>query len=349
MSTPPRPRQVTVAGWLVMLGGIAVVVSVWEQISGLRTLDSQAVWQKVLDQPPLSGSGVSLDQVLDVVQALAMVAGACAAAAVILGWHALQRSRPALIALTVVSVPLFLAGLASGAVFPTVVVVAVVMLWLQPSRDWYAGRERPVTPSPRPVDPAGTAAHRAHQVNPVHQAHPSHQAGTPVPPPPAGYRMMPSREHAQAAVSTRPGAVTVAAVITWVSAALMVVLLVVSVVAVSTQPATAWRDAVKDYPQLSQDGYTSGDLVTSMVVVAVLGIVWMLAAAAMALLVWLRIAWARTVLMVLASVSALVLLFATFVSPAASVPMIGAVLVVALLMRPDVVRWLDGRRSRVSP
>ena len=43
-----------------------------------------------------------------------MVAGGCAAAAAILGYHVLQRSRGARIALTVLAVPLFVSGLVTG-------------------------------------------------------------------------------------------------------------------------------------------------------------------------------------------------------------------------------------------
>lgn len=315
-----------------MLGAAAVLVTVWAQVAGLRSLDSQDSWRRLLDEPPLAGSGVTLGQVLDVVHVLAMVAGACAVAAVILGWHALQRSRPALIALTIVSVPLFLAGLTSSAVFPTVVLVAVVMLWLQPARDWYAGREQPpasTRPSAAPARPSSAPVVRP----------PAPAAGetSAPPPPPAGYQLLTTMPRE---ARVRPGAVVAAAAITWVVAALGAILLVAATVDVAARPAQVWQQALSSYPELSQDGYTQSSLVVAVIVVAVLALLWLLAAAVMALLVWFRVGWARTVLVVLAVLSALVLMLCSLVDPVAVVPMIVAVFVAAVLMRPEVTRWL---------
>ncbi len=84
-----------------------------------------------------------------------MVAASSAAAAAILGFYALQRSRSARVALSVLAPVVATTGLVLGGLLSSAVAVAVVMLWLQPSRDWFDG----VTPSPAPErrpDPAPT-------------------------------------------------------------------------------------------------------------------------------------------------------------------------------------------------
>ena len=91
-----------------------------------------------------------------------MVSAACATAAAILGYEVLRRSRSARLMLSVLAVPLFLAGLvgvAGRGFFPAIVTGAIVMLWFQPARggarDWMDGKApRPApTPPPLPVLP----------------------------------------------------------------------------------------------------------------------------------------------------------------------------------------------------
>ena len=77
--------------------------------------------------------------VLEIMRVFGMVAAGCATAAAILGYHVLQRSRSARLALTLLAVPLFLSGMVTGGFLSSVVAAAAVMLWFQPSRDWFNG------------------------------------------------------------------------------------------------------------------------------------------------------------------------------------------------------------------
>jgi hypothetical protein len=168
----PRPRQVTTAAVLIMFGSVAVLLTVFTQLSTLHSLDTQRSIESALSDPPASGLGISVDGARAALRVCAMVAAACATAAAILGYQVLQRSRSARVALSVLAVPLFVTGIASGGILSSVVVAAAVMLWLQPARDWFDGKaarpvpDRVVTPrapvvpvrpvEAPPVPPAGS-------------------------------------------------------------------------------------------------------------------------------------------------------------------------------------------------
>ena len=150
------------AGVLVVVGSVLVVVSSFERMSGLRSLETREAIETALAEPPASGLGIGVSQVLDLLQVLVMVAAACGTATAILGYQALQRSRSARLALSFLAVPLALAGTVAGGIIAPLVAVAVLMLWVQPARDWYDGRVRPAEPGGRAAahertsEPAGT-------------------------------------------------------------------------------------------------------------------------------------------------------------------------------------------------
>ena len=82
-----------------------------------------------------------------------MIAAGCATAAVILGYQVLRRSRTARIGLTVLAVPLLFSGMVTGGFLSSIVVACALLLWLQPARDWFAGRAAPRPPGPGPSRP----------------------------------------------------------------------------------------------------------------------------------------------------------------------------------------------------
>ncbi|WP_300463221.1 hypothetical protein, partial [uncultured Nocardioides sp.] len=134
-----RPRQVTMAGWVTILGSVLVILSVFAQIGSLDSLDTRRGIEELLANPPLDALDLEVTSVLDVVRLLATVTGALAAATAILGWQVMQRSRSARLALTVLAVPLFLLGFVTGGFATSLVAAAAVILWLQPSRAWVNG------------------------------------------------------------------------------------------------------------------------------------------------------------------------------------------------------------------
>jgi hypothetical protein len=128
------------AGWVTILGSAAVVLTVFDLIANLRSIDTRERVQKALSEPPLDGTGIDLQTVLSIMHVTAMVAAGCATAAIVLGWHVLRRNRGARMALTVLAVPLFLAGLITGGSMSSMVAVAVIMLWTRTAREWFDGR-----------------------------------------------------------------------------------------------------------------------------------------------------------------------------------------------------------------
>ncbi|MFI2707365.1 hypothetical protein ACH5WX_07455, partial [Nocardioides sp. CER28] len=128
----PRPRQVTIAASMIVAGSAAVVLTVFQQIAGLHSIDTRDTVEKMLGEPPFDTMGVSVDRILDIIRVLSMVAAACATATAILGWQVLHRSKSARIALSVLAVPLFITGIGTGGILSTAVAVAIVLLWLQP-------------------------------------------------------------------------------------------------------------------------------------------------------------------------------------------------------------------------
>ncbi|HEY0950373.1 hypothetical protein, partial [Nocardioides sp.] len=151
--TPARPRQVTLAAWLIMVGSAIVVAMVFDRIGGLHTLETRDSVERFLAEPPGSDLGIGVDGVITLLRIVSMVTAGCATAAAILGYQVLRRSRSARLALTILAVPLFLTGMVTGGFVSSVVAASAVMLWLQPSRSWFDG-----TPPPPPRVPAPPAA-----------------------------------------------------------------------------------------------------------------------------------------------------------------------------------------------
>ena len=181
----PRPPQVTVAAGVAAAGSALLVVTLFDSMS---TLHSVEVRQGIAQALAQSGHpwGLGVAEATRVIRNLMLVAGAAAAAATVLAGYALFRHRAARIGLTVAAAVLVLT-VVSG-VFGLLVAAATAMLWSRPARDWFAGR------APAPV-PAGAAASsrqpllssaeegpRSEQEPPADQDEPR-----PVPPPTYGF------------------------------------------------------------------------------------------------------------------------------------------------------------------
>ena len=169
--TLARPAQVTMAAWVAIIGSVFVVFYAFSVVSNLRTLETREQVEDTVAENPWLGLGV--EGYLDFLHVAAMVAAGCAVATAILGWHVLTRSHSARIALTILVVPLFVAGMFTDGFMSFMVAFSAVLLWLKPSRDWFNGiapaprevtERQPVAPaavgSPGPPPPAATTAPR---------------------------------------------------------------------------------------------------------------------------------------------------------------------------------------------
>ena len=331
------------AGWIIMLGSAFVVVTAYEVVASLRTLDSRTAVEDFLAEPPGDGLGLSVEQVLSVMHVSALVAAACATAAAVLGFFVLRRDRGARVALAVLALPLFLTGFVTGGFMSSLVAVACVMLWLQPARDWFDGKAAPpperdpqrsaVWPPPvtgQPPVPTGPRPFEGFGQAPTGQPV---TGGAPVLAPP-GPATPPAR---------RPDTVVAAAIVTWVVAGFAMVSSIVAIAMVAASPDLVLDEIARQDPQLAEQGVTESALVAATYVMGGLTALWAALACACAAVMLRRSAGAARALMISSVATAAFCLVGSLASIALAVPALAAVVVVALLRRPDVRAWFAGR------
>ncbi len=332
------------AGWMIMLGSGFVVVTGYEAIAGLRSLQSREAIEKFLSTPPGDGLGLSVEGALTILHVSAMVAAGCATAAGVLGFHVLKRHRGARIALTVLAVPLFVAGIVTGGFMSSLVAVASVMLWLQPARDWFDGKAAP--------PPVERAPQRQAPVWPP-QAPP---AGQPPADPRAFEGFGTTLTAAVAADADRPGAearrpssLVMAAIITWVFAGFALVSSVIGIVVVASSPDVLLDRIAEQNPDLASQGVTDGTLIASTYFMGAVTLAWSVLACVCAALMLRRSARAALALLVLSAFTAALCLAATLASTALALPAAAAVVVVVLLRRAEVRAWFATGPRPVRP
>ncbi len=365
MSTPDRPpaqgvrpRQVTLAAWLVMAASVMLVLSVFEQLSQLRSLETTTAIEEFLSEPPGNQLGLGRESVLTIMRTVSMVAAGLATAAVILGWHVLRRSRSARVALTVVAVPLFLSGLLAGGFLASVVLASVAMLWLAPSRHWFAGTtsttgargagqsatradlSHPPPPSQRPLPPPLPPASGSSEQPPPWSSH-----GGPAPwgAPVSEYREV-SPGPGRPERVRRPTSVVVACVITWTCCALTVLLSLTLVAALVSDAEGLFAEMQRRNPDLGDQAVSNSTLESLTWTIGIVCLVWALASATLAVLAFNRSRWAAIALVVSAGAVALFCLAGSLVSPPLVVPGVLAAVAAVLLLQPSSQRWLAGRQ-----
>ena len=141
-----RPRQVTVAAGIGLVGCLVLVIDLFDTMAHTRTVDARDGIASFLSKPPGDGLGLSVDQVLELWRVVLLLSGALAAAAFVMGIFLIQRHNGARIGFTVAAGLLLLAMPAVGVV-PVVLAVAATGLWSEAARDWFAGR----APRPKPA------------------------------------------------------------------------------------------------------------------------------------------------------------------------------------------------------
>jgi hypothetical protein len=330
-TTAPRPRQTTMAGAMVMLAGTFVVFSVWDTVSRLRSIETRESIEKFLADAPGSGLGLSVESVIQVLHGVSIVAALSSVAAIALGWQALQRSRQARMLLSVLSVPIFITGLVAGGFMSALVAVATAMLWLSPSREWFAG-----LPIPEPVKP--DQARRDANVQALSGQAPGQSTTPSTDAPPGGWTVTATPRE------KRPDPVTVALVLTIVVAGVVLLMTLVSLALIASQPDLVLEELRRQNPELEDQGVSETLLLTTSYVSGGLAVVWSGLAIALAVLTAGRRAWAARGLLVCAAACALFCVIATLASPVALIPAVAAIATISCLRRPEVRRWLDGPR-----
>jgi hypothetical protein len=338
-----RPPQATLAGWLVLAGSVIVVLLAFDQAALLRSLDTREAVEEYLSRPPGDQLGLGVQGMLTLLRVVWTVAAVSAAAAAVLGWFALRRSRGARIALSWLAVPLFLTsffyvGSSGASVIPAMVTAAIVMLWFQPSRDWYDGvaRAAPERPRPLPAPPTQPTGRDPLLDLPPPTAPPLHP--TPYAAASSGAVVPPAR---------RPRSVTWACVLAWLSTAAVFGILAMGLVVMLSSPETMLDAAHRENPELAEQGITDADVKAIVSVAFAVIMVWSAAAAALALLAWRRVGWAATGLGVSAGLASLLCLLSVVVGAGAApalVPLAACAATLALLLRPESLAWFRARR-----
>jgi hypothetical protein len=317
---PARPRQVTLAAWLIVVGSVLVVLSAFERMSTLHSLETQEAISEFLSQPPGDGLGLSVNGAQSLLRVLSLVGGGAAAAAAILGHQVLSRSRSARVALTVLTVPLLIGGMAVFGFVATLVVVSVVMLWLQPAKDWFDG----VTPPPPP----------ARQVVPALALG---SAPVPVPAHPAG---------------SRPASVTAACIVTWVTCGLALCVMGMTVLVLLVAPDLVFDEVRRQDPDFGKSGLTEGEVRQAVFIGGAIAGVWCAAAIGLAVAAFRGLRWGWVALLVSTVAAGAVSSALMLGSLVLIVPLAAAAVTTGLLIRPESRAWCrrtTRRRGSVSP
>lgn len=161
-TTPPRPRQVTTAAVLGVVGSVLLVVSLFDAIGRVRSVEMRSAVEEFLAEPPGNGLGISTDSVLDLLHVMVLFNGALAATAAVLAVYVAQRHQAARVGFSVAAALLLFTAPLSGGVMAMLVALGATMLWSRPARDWFAGREpSPVVERASDGSSASTGEHRS--------------------------------------------------------------------------------------------------------------------------------------------------------------------------------------------
>lgn len=341
--TLPRPREVTWASWLIMAGSVVVVLTAFDRIAGLHTLEARSAVEEFLAEPPGQGLGLSVDRALDLIKVLTMVAGATAAATAILGYQAMQRSKSARLILAILAVPLFIGGLAAGGFMASLVAAAVVWLYLQPARDWFDGIARPTAPQieaaaqggPRPMvgfgrSPGGGSSGGSSGGSAGSTSSTATLTQTGVPPANLSQASPPA---------ARPAPLVWACSITWGVCGLAVLFLGAVILVMATIPEALFDELRAQDPNFAAAGLSDGEIASASIVSSSILLVWCLVSITFAVFAFQRARWARIALMASAAGSAALCLVGVLASAVLLVPLALSVVTVALLVRPQTVSW----------
>ena len=195
-----RPREVTIAGMLAVVGSTVMLVQLIDVMSQLNSEAATKTLPKIIDNLALVGFEPSLDTARELAKYAIMLAAVVSVASLVLGFFVLRRDRTARQALTVlgavvggallVALPLVL-GLLSW-IIAAYVIGSVLLLWSRPARLWFGDpTARPPTPPPgQPLPPGWQPPPPGWRPPPGWQPPPP-PAGWYPPPPPPGWQPPP--------------------------------------------------------------------------------------------------------------------------------------------------------------
>ena len=368
---PARPRQVTMAVTMAVIGGLVLVLGLFDTLGRLRTPSARESVDEFLGQPPGNTLGFDTGQVIEMLRGLTFVSGALAAMGLVFAIYVMQRHRGARIGFTVVAALLVLTIPVAG-LMPFFFAVAALLLWSQPARDWYVGRtpvaaatgggraaplmshaaEPPRPEQTRPDDQPTYGqgypppyAQAPHGQAPYGQA-PYGQApyGQPYPGQPYGYPV-PGSQQSGRDPDKRPLTVTFAAVLTWVGAGCTALLMLAFMLILGA----GGESFVEEFDKAARESdvtLTSDQILTVGWVIAATLLLWCLISMVVAVFAFRRSNGARWTLVVSAVMAALFSLLA-ILSILSAVTLILAVAAAIMLFTGGANEWYS-RRSGSS-
>jgi hypothetical protein len=337
----PRPRQVTMAGWMIIVGSVLVVATVFETVTSLNTLETREAVSRFLSEPPGEGLGLDVTGALLVLRTVSMVAAGCAAVAAVCGFHVLRRNRSARLGVTVVAVPLFFTGMVTGGFLSSLVAASALLLWLEPARNWFDGIP------PRSAAPERAATDRRSADRPPPDTGPPAQSPASAPRPHQGFGT-PASHAVVEQPKRRPAAVMWACVLTWVLSGTAALMMGLSALVIALAPDLVLEELRRQDPDLTQQGMTDHAVQVATYITAGVTVVWALAAIVLAVFVLRGAGWARIALLASAAAAGAVCLVASLGSVLMVVPAFGCAVTFSLLLRPEVRAWF-ARHDAMHP
>ena len=362
--TEQRPPQVTLASGIVMFASFMVLVTAWEQVSTIGSLETQESIRDVLAESPFSSLGLDVNSASDLLRYACMVAAAAACATGILGWYVRKPDRSARLGLTIFAIPVFVTGLAAGGLAGSFVAAGAAMLWMAPAREWFAtGRWTPPAPAPdKDKDKDRAARTDDPWRTPSSAGAPDARSGGPSTPPPAtrpfgepdtathspygqpltprdGDRPAPTAARQQQLLNERPGAMVAAFVITVVTAGGLLSLSLLWIAIAGLSPDFLMSVIEEQQPQVVEDGLSLEQLRGTVLALAGGFVAWCTVALVLAGFAMARRDWARRGLIVSAAFSAGACFALVLSTPFTLIPAAAAVATVLCLRRVEVRRW----------
>lgn len=352
--TEQRPPQVTLASGIIMFASFLVLVTAWEQVATLGSLDTQQAIRDLLAEAPFSSLGLDAESAAQLLRVTCMAAAACACATAILGWFVRNPDRSSRLALTIFAGPVFVAGLAVGGLAGSFVAAGTAMLWLAPAREWFAtGRWTPPAPAPdkqaRSRTSPGAPGARDGRLDqpgdgPAAPPPATRPFGEHVPlgvQPPTGPQAPAATWQHQQLLHARPAAMVAAFVITVVTAGGLLALSLLWLALAGLSPEFLMSVLEQQQPELVDDGLTLEQVRGTVYAYAGAFIVWCLLALVLAGFAMARREWARRGLMATAGLSAAVCFVFVVDTSLVLIPAAAAVATVVCLRRIEVRRWFS--------
>lgn len=300
-----RPRQVAIGAILAAFGGLLLVIGLYDTLGSTQSSEVRRQLEETLAEPPASGLGLEVDQALTLMRGLITVLAVAGGLSVVFGIFTFlgdRRSRWGLLACAVVvfvGSPLAMAGLLGLGV-----TLGTILVFSGPGRDWFAGRPiRDLSRSRAGGTPRTMSSPPGRSTSGDAASTPSATAATSS----AVTHPAQSRGAAEAGgdAGARPRAVTEACVATWIGSG-VATLLCAALLAVTALAGDVLVERLAQEPELQTLGVDAETAVTGVVVLAVIGLVWSLAAALLALGAWRGSTVTAVLLAVSAGVTVLV-------------------------------------------